>query len=305
MIENTRSIDIAANTVLIIGMLFIMTPLYFVITTATHSFEYVLQNGTPLYPGTHLIENIKYLFNETLIPTQIVNSLSVALTVALGKCLFAYITAFALVFFNLRFSNVIFALILVTIMLPLDVRVVTTYEVASNVLAPLNWLFRVTGIQMLYQSLMGQPLHLEWSVLNTYFGLAVPLIAHGTGTFMFRQFFKTIPKELPEAAKMDGASPLRFALDILLPISKSNFAALFILMFLGGWSAYLWPLVASSTPEMQTAVVGLAKLQPSSDGEIANYPVIMTAVLMVSCIPLIMIALLQKHVVKGLALSEK
>ncbi|MBH2846242.1 ABC transporter permease subunit [Serratia marcescens] len=305
MIENTRSIDIASNLVLILGMLFILTPLYFVITTATHSFEYVLQNGTPLYPGTHLFENIAYLFSHTRIPSQIVNSFCVALTVALGKCLFAFLTAFALVFFNLRFASVIFALVLVTIMLPLDVRVVTTYEVASNVLAPLNWLFRITGIEALYRYATGQTLHLELSLLNTYFGLAVPLIAHGTGTFMFRQFFKTIPRELPEAARMDGAGPLRFAIDILMPISKSSFAALFILMFLGGWSAYLWPLVASSTPEMQTAVVGLAKLQPSSDGEIANYPVIMTAVLMISCIPLIMIALLQKHVVKGLALSEK
>lgn len=305
MVENTRSIDIASNLLLIFGMLFILMPLYFVITTATHSFEYVLQHGTPLYPGTHLIENIKYIFNETLIPVQIYNSLWVAFTVALGKCFFAYITAFALIFFNLRFSNAIFALILVTIMLPLDVRVVTTYQVASNVLMPLNWLLNITGLQNLYQNVSGNKLYLELSVLNTYVGLALPLIAHGTGTFMFRQFFKTIPKELPEAAKMDGAGPLRFAIDILLPLSKSNFAALFILMFLGGWSAYLWPLVATSTPDMQTAVVGLAKLKPSSDGEIANYPVIMTAVLMISFIPLIMIAALQKHVVKGLALSEK
>ncbi|CAI1057952.1 ABC transporter permease subunit [Serratia entomophila] len=305
MIENTRSIDIASNVVLILGVLFILTPLYFVMTTATHSFEYVLQNGMPLYPGTHLLDNIKYVFNHTRIPSQIINSLCLALTVALGKCLFAYITAFALVFFNLRFSGIIFALVLVTIMLPLDVRVVTTYEVASNVLAPLNWLFRITGMEAFYHNATGLTLQLKLSLLNTYLGLAIPLIAHGTGTFMFRQFFKTIPKELPEAARMDGAGPLRFAIDILMPISKSSFAALFILMFLGGWSAYLWPLVASSTPEMQTAVVGLAKLQPSSDGEIANYPVIMTAVLMISCIPLIMIALLQKHMVKGLALSEK
>ncbi len=122
---------------------------------------------------------------------------------------------------------------------------------------------------------------------------------------MFRQFFKTIPSSLPEAARMDGAGPFRFAVDILLPLSKSTFAALFILMFLGGWNAYLWPLVASSTPAMHTAVVGMARLQPGIGWEIANFPVIMSAVLMISIVPMLIIALLQKHVSKGLSLSEK
>lgn len=276
MIEKSGSLNFAMNLVLLAGLLFILVPLYFVITTASHSFESFLQNGIPLLPGTHLFDNIRYLISETAIPKQILNSLMLALLVALGKCFFAYITAFGLVFFSVKYTGVIFGFILVTVMLPIDVRVVTTYQVISDM-----------------------------NLLNTYIGLAFPLIAHGTGTFMFRQFFKTIPSSLPEAARMDGAGPFRFAVDILLPLSKSTFAALFILMFLGGWNAYLWPLVASSTPAMHTAVVGLAKLQPSSDGEIANFPVIMSAVLMISVVPMLIIALLQKHVSKGLSLSEK
>lgn len=305
MVENTRTIDFTASIILLIGMLFIATPLYFVVTTATHSYEYVLKNGIPWYPGTHLIENIKYVFDKTLIPRQIYNSFVVAFSVALGKCFFAYITAFSLVFFRFRYSGVVFSLILITIMLPIDVRVVTTYQVASNILSPLNYLMEITGLSYIYMKLFGSVAHFEFSLLNTYMGLAIPLLANGTGTFMFRQFFMTIPKSLPEAAKMDGAGPMRFAIDILLPLSRSNMAALFILMFLGGWSAYLWPLVASSTPETQMAVVGLAKLQPGADGEIANYPVIMTAVLLISIIPMVIIAMLQKHVIQGLSLSEK
>lgn len=183
-------------------------------------------------------------------------------------------------------------------------RFVTTYQVASNVFSPLNAALDVTGLNDVIAAVFGAPFHAEWSILNTHVGLVVPLLAHGMGTFLFRQFFLTLPKDLFKAARMDGAGPIRFMIDILLPLSRTTFASLFILTFLSGWTQYLWPLVASSTSEMQTAVVGLARLVPD-EGAVPDYPLIMAGAILVSIVPLAMIALLQRYLVQGLVLSEK
>jgi sn-glycerol 3-phosphate transport system permease protein len=190
-------------------------------------------------------------------------------------------------------------------MLPLDIRFVTTYQVASNVFGPLNAILDVTGLNGMITRVFGAPLSLEWSILNTRLGLVAPLVAHGMGTFFFRQSFLTLPDSLFKAARMDGAGPIRFMIDILLPLSKSSFASLFVLYFLSGWTQYLWPLVAATSPETTTAVVGLAKLVPGIDGDIPNYPLIMAGAVIVSSVPLLMIALLQRFLVQGLVLSEK
>tara|TARA_R110002051_G_scaffold59802_4_gene109684 strand:+ start:833 stop:1750 length:918 start_codon:yes stop_codon:yes gene_type:complete len=305
MIENARSINLVAGLLLVLGIVYIAGPLYLTVATASHTLDFILREGFAWYPGTELLANMGRIITETRIPVQMFNSLVVAFSNALGTSTLSFLAAFAIVYFRIRWAGVVFALILATIMLPLDIRVITTYQVASNIFSPLNAMLDVTGLNGLIAQAFGSPVHLELSVLNTHVGLIAPLIAHGTGTFLFRQFFLTLPKDLFKAARMDGAGPIRFMWDILLPLSRTSFAALFVLTFLSGWTQYLWPLVGASTPDMQTAVVGLARLVPDADGEIPDFPMIMAGAVLVSLVPLTMIALLQRYLVQGLVLSEK
>lgn len=305
MIENARSINLVAGLLLVLGIVYIAGPLYLTVATASHTLDFILREGFAWYPGTELLTNMGRIITETRIPVQMFNSLVVAFSNALGTSILSFLAAFAIVYFRVRWAGVVFALILATIMLPLDIRVITTYQVASNIFSPLNAVLDVTGLNGLIAQAFGSPVHLELSVLNTHVGLIAPLIAHGTGTFLFRQFFLTLPKDLFKAARMDGAGPIRFMWDILLPLSRTSFAALFVLTFLSGWTQYLWPLVGASTPDMQTAVVGLARLVPDADGEIPDFPMIMAGAVLVSLVPLTMIALLQRYLVQGLVLSEK
>lgn len=305
MVENARSLNIAANLILLVGMIYILAPLYLTITTASQSYQFMAANGLAWVPGDQLFNNVVRIFTETRIPLQMLNSLVVAFGSALAICVLSFLSAYAIVYFPRRWSGVAFALILASIMLPLDVRVITTYQVASNVLSPLNWLLDISGLNGMIAQVFGAPLDLQWRILDTHFGLIAPLVAHGMGTFLFRQTFLTLPIDLLKAARMDGAGPIRFMIDILLPLSRTAFAALFVLTFLSGWTSYLWPLVASSTPGMQTAVVGLAKLSPGATGPIPDFPLIMAGAVIVSIIPLTMIALLQRYLVRGLVLTEK
>lgn len=304
MVENARSINIAASLILIIGIAYIVGPLYLTLTTASHSYEFMLQNGLVWSLGGDLFDNMKRIFTDTLIPLQMINSLVVAVGTAVGLCILSFLSAYAIVYFRVRWAGLVFALILATVILPLDMRFVTTYQVASNVFSPLNAVLDATGLNDLIGRVFGAPTHMEWSILNTRLGLVAPLLAHGMGTFLFRQFFLTLPKDLFKAARMDGAGPIRFLFDILLPLSRTSFASLFVLTFLSGWTQYLWPLVASSTADTQTAVVGLARLVPD-EGAVPDYPLIMAGAILVSIIPLMMIALLQRYLVQGLVLSEK
>lgn len=305
MVENTRSINIVASILLIIGIVYIVGPLYLTLSTASQSFEFMLRNGLAWYPGDQLLANLGKIITETRIPIQMLNSLIVAFSNALATSALSFLAAYAIVYFRIRWAATVFALILVTIMLPLDIRVITTYQVASNIFSPLNAVLDVTGLNDMIASIFGTPVHLELSVLNTHFGLIAPLVAHGTGTFLFRQFFMTLPRDLLKAARMDGAGPIRFMWDILLPLSRTSLASLFVLTFLSGWTQYLWPLVGASTPDMQTAVVGLARLVPDADGQVPDFPMIMAGAVLVSLVPLTMIALLQRYLVQGLVLSEK
>lgn len=305
MIEKSRSIDRTAMTVLALGIAFIIGPLYLMLANASQSYEHFVRDGFAWYPGLHFFSNVYQVFTETKIPVQMLNSLIVAFALAISTTLLAFMTAYALVYFTARWAGFIFAFLLLTIMLPLDIRIITTYQVTANVLSPIETLLDVTGLNGLVTSVFGAPLTAEWNLLDTHLGLILPLIGHGAGTFLFRQFFRTLPPDLFKAARMDGAGPIRFLFDILLPLSRSSFAALFVLSFLGGWTLYLWPLVATSKPEMQTAIVGIARLIPAGDNEVANYPVIMAGVVVVSFVPLTIIAFLQRFLVQGLVLSEK
>ena len=305
MVENARSLNIVAGIILGIDMLYILGPLYISLVTATQSFDSMLSNGISLVPGGDFINNARFIFTQTRIPVQVANSLIVAVGDALGTCIFSFLAAYAIVYFRSRWSGIAFALILVTIMLPLDIRVITTYQAASNVLSPINAVLDLTGVNGLLAGWLGAPVALEWNILDTHLGLVLPLLAHGTGTFLFCQFFRTMPADLVKAARIDGAGPIRFLVDVLMPLSMTPFAALFVLSFLSGWTQYLWPLVAGNSPEMQTAVVGIARLNPGEQGTMPNFPVIMTGVVIVSVIPLAMILMMQRFLVRGLVLSEK
>jgi sn-glycerol 3-phosphate transport system permease protein len=296
MVEKARSINITATLLLIIGIVYIVGPLYLTLSTASQSYEYMLRHGLAWIPGGELFANMSKVIHDTRIPIQMLNSMIVAFSNALATCALSFLSAYAIVYFRIRWAGIAFALILATIMLPLDIRVITTYQVASNIFSPLNAVLDFTGLNTLIAGIFGAPVHLELSVLDTHFGLVAPLVAHGTGTFLFRLF---------KAARMDGAGPIRFLFDILLPLSRTSVASLFVLTFLSGWTQYLWPLVGASTPDMQTAVVGLARLVPDADGQVPDFPMIMAGAVLVSLVPLVMIALLQRYLVQGLVLSEK
>ena len=305
MIENGRSLNTVASLILVVGIVYVLGPIYLTLATASQSYEFMLRNGLAWYPGDRLLSNMARIFTETHIPIQMLNSLLVAFCVATFTCVLSFCSAYAIVYFRIRWAGVAFALILATIMLPLDIRVITTYQVASNIFSPLNALLDVSGLNDLIARVFGTPVQLELSVLNTRFGLVAPLVAQGAGTFLFRQFFRTLPWDLFKAARMDGAGPIRFMFDVILPLSRNSFAALFVLSFLSGWTQYMWPLVATSSPEMQTAVVGLARLVPDVANSVPDYPMIMAGVVIVSLIPLAMIVFLQRYLVQGLVLSEK
>ncbi|MCQ1060888.1 ABC transporter permease subunit [Photobacterium sp. ZSDE20] len=305
MIENSKNIDRVASIILFMGMVFVLLPIYLVITTATHSYETFLQEGLQYFPGPELINNLRSVMENTNLVPQIGNSIIIALMSATGKTAFSFLAAFGIVYFRVRYGTVIFFLILMSTMVPLDLRIVASYEVASNILAPLNTLLNVFGINALISAVRGAPVFLELSLIDTYFGMAAPILASGTGTFLFRQSFKTIPPSLINAATMDGAGPIRFMIDILLPISKTSIISLFVLMFMGGWNQYMWPLVVASKPEMETALIGLVKLSTVVDGATPDYPMVMAGAILVNIIPILMIVVMQKYIVKGLTLSEK
>jgi sn-glycerol 3-phosphate transport system permease protein len=206
---------------------------------------------------------------------MLVNSMVMAVGISVGKIAISLISAFAIVYFSFPFRRVLFWMIFLTLMLPVEVRIVPTYEVIAG-----------------------------FGMLNSYGGLIFPLIASATATFLFRQFFMTIPDELVEAARVDGARPMRFFLDILLPMSRTNIAALFVILFIYGWNQYLWPLLITTDPEMNTIVMGIKQMFPSGD-DIADWPVIMATSILAMVPPVAVVIFMQKLFVRGLVDSEK
>lgn len=305
IVEKSGRMDRLASAILFLAAIFVLAPLVVALVTASQSYHDFVQHGFSLSPGTHLLENIVRLFQATKIFRQIANSFIVAFSIAALKCLFAFMAAFALVFFRVRYTSLIFAVLMSTVAVPLDLRVITTYQILANVAMPLNELvtilsgFSDTAVHHRFD------VDLKWNLLDTYAGMVAPALATGTGVFIMRQFFKTVPSDLVKAAQIDGAGWFRFMVDILLPISRTPLIALFILMFLGGWTMYMWPLVAASTPEMQTAIVGIAHLLPNEGADVPDYPLVMSGVLVASALPVILIASLQRFIVRGVTLTEK
>ena len=262
--------------VLIVCAIPVVFPLYYAFVISTQEVSEVIQKPPRLWPSTHLIENYTEAWRRSHMGRLLVNSTIVALGVAVGKIAISMLSAFAIVYFRFRGSSIVFWMIFVTLMLPIPVRILPTYEVIGN----LGW-------------------------LNTYAGLTVPLMASATATFLFRQFYLTVPNELAEAAQIDGAGPLRFLWSFLLPLSWANIAALFVVLFIYGWNEYFWPLLITNTEEMRTVVIGLERLIPRSGTELPTWNLIMAGAMMALLPPVAVIIFMQRWFVKGLLESEK
>lgn len=263
-----------------IFIIFMFMPLYLALIAASHSGTDMMHAPLPVLPGNLLLTNIKTLLNEGLSVTGgasiahlLMNSLIMACLIAAGKVVLALLSAFAIVFFEFPLKKICFVLIFATMMLPVEVRIVPTFQV----IASFGW-------------------------LNSFAGLTLPLMASATATFLFRQFFKTIPGELVDAAILDGAGPLRFFIDILLPLSKPQMASLFVIMFVYGWNQYLWPLVMTTNPDMSTIVMGIRYLSGVAD-QIPQWHYIMTIALIALLPPCLIIITLQRWFEKGLIAS--
>jgi sn-glycerol 3-phosphate transport system permease protein len=304
MVERTPFLDALTQILLFVGLVVALAPFTIVAIAATHDLRTVNQVPMPLMPGHDLAKNMAEAWARADLGRKIVNSIFFAGGVALGKVVIAGLSAFSLVFFRYRGRFAIFWLVFITLMLPLEVRIVPTYAVAANVLSPYQTLLDLSGISWLVEKITRYRITLQWGLLNTYTGLILPLIATATGTFLYRQFFRTIPDELVEAAKMDGAGALRFLKDILLPLSKTNMAALGTIMFVWAWNQYLWPLLVTTDAAHGTAVMELKELIPGSFG-IPDWNVAMAGTLVIMLPPLAVVVLMQRWFVRGLIATEK
>ena len=265
-----------AHGILVAAVVVLAFPLYYAFVISTQSLGEVSSLPPKLYPSMSLLDNYVQAWERARMGRMLFNSAVMAMAIAVGKIAISLLSAFAIVYFNFRGKQLVFWMIFVTLMLPVPVRIVSTY----NVISILGW-------------------------VDTYWGLTVPLMASATGTFLFRQFYQTIPDSLAEAAQLDGAGPLRFLWSVLLPLSKANVAALFVILFVYGWNEYLWPLMITNTQEMRTAVIGIEALVPRSGSQLPEWNIIMAAAIMVLLPPVAVIIVMQRWFVKGLIETEK
>jgi sn-glycerol 3-phosphate transport system permease protein len=296
MNERTPILDLVCHLILVAGALLVCLPIYFVFVTGSMSQQEIMRVPISWLPSNQFVANVQTVFANANFGRLLLNSTIVAVGITVGKLSVSVIAAFAVTYFRFPFRLAAFWLIFMSLMLPIEVRIVPTYESAANVALPLNLIGQWLGVAALVD--------LDWNMVNTYPGLILPLIASATATFLFRQFFLTIPDELCEAARIDGATPLQFFRLILLPLSRSNFVALAIILFLLGWNQYLWPLLLTTDQSMATAVIGLKKLMPQSDS-MPTWHLLMNAALLTMLPPIIVILALQRWFVKGLVDSGK
>jgi sn-glycerol 3-phosphate transport system permease protein len=267
-----------SHVIMITGVLIVFFPIWLAFVASTVTQPEIVSPPMPLWPGDQFYKNYKEaLLSGVNVPvaTMLFNSLIMALGIAVGKIIISLLSAFAIVYFKFPGKMIFFWLIFLTLMLPVEVRIVPTYEVIAG-----------------------------FGMLNSYGGLILPLIASATATFLFRQFYMTVPDELAEAARVDGASPMRFFWDILFPMSRTNIAALFVILFIYGWNQYLWPLLITTDPSMNTIVMGIKQMFPSGD-DVANWPVIMATSILAMIPPIVVVISMQKLFIRGLVDSEK
>ena len=263
---------------MILGVLVIFFPIWLAFVASTVTQADIIRPPMPVWPGNQFLINYKNaLFSGVNVPvmTMLFNSLVMAVGIAVGKIIISLLSAFAIVYFKFPGRTTFFWMIFITLMLPVEVRIVPTFEVVAG-----------------------------FGMLNSYSGLIFPLIASATATFLFRQFFLTIPDELAEAARVDGARPMRFFVDIVVPMSRTNIAALFVILFIYGWNQYLWPLLITTDPEMNTIVMGIKQMFPSGD-DFAHWPTIMATSILAMIPPVIVVISMQRLFIRGLVDSEK
>jgi sn-glycerol 3-phosphate transport system permease protein len=281
MVERRPGLTVVTHGVLCLGVLTVAFPLYVTFVASTHTAETLLSR-VPLWVGGHFWDNYRTVLGAGMraaggvsVGTMLRNSLVMALTIALGKIAISILSAYAIVYFRFPLRMACFWTIFLTLMLPVEVRILPTFKVVAD-------------------------LHL----LNSYAGLTVPLIASATATFLFRQFFLTVPEELMEAARIDGAGPGRFFWSILLPLSRTNVAALVVILFIYGWNQYLWPLLVTTDEGMYTIVMGIKRMVTVAD-QAAQWNVAMAAVILAMLPPVAVVVLAQRWFVKGLIEPEK
>lgn len=305
MIERSRTFDIVTYAGMVLGMIIIVTPFWIVLVGASLSLPEVSQVPMRLWPSEHLFENLAKAWARADLGPKLINTLIVATLVTTGKVVIAALTAFSIVFFNFRARMIVFWLIFVTLMLPLEVRIVPTYSIAANALQPFQTVLDVLGLTGLVEQLSGFRIAMNWNLLNSYSGLILPLVATATGTFLYRQFFMTVPDELVEASKMDGSGPMRFFFDVLIPLSRTNMLALATIMFVYSWNQYLWPLlVTTDRPNYGTVMMELKSLIPAQNG-MPEWNVTMAGALIIMLPPLLVVAFMQRWFVRGLIAKDK
>src|SRR5215213_7873388 len=306
MVERTPVLDAFAHLILIAGAALVCIPIYFVFVTGTLTQQQVLQVPMPWVPGDQFMANVATAWQKADFGRLFLNSLVVSAGIVVGKIAVSLLAAFAVTYFRFPFRMTAFWLIFVSLMLPIEVRIIPTYESAANAALPLNVMIDWLHIEDLWRAITGNEivLDLEWSLVNTYSGLILPLVASATATFLFRQFFLTVPDELCEAARVDGARPMQFFWMILLPLSRSNIVAMAIILFLWSWNQYLWPLLVTTEKSMSTAVIGLRHLMPSADAA-PSWHVLMSATLLTLAPPVLVVLVAQRWFIKGLIDSGK
>lgn len=282
MVENRPILDIVSHVILIAGAAVVLFPFYLAIIASTHGPYDFMSGLVPLLPGDQTIENYSAMLGTgisssgtpPLLP-MLFNSLVMALGVAIGKIAISILSAFAIVYFRFPFRALAFWLIFITLMLPVEVRIIPTFKVVADL-----------------------------GMLNSYPGLIIPIIASATATFLFRQFFLTVPDELLEAARVDSAGPMKFFWDILLPLSRTNMAALFVILFVLGWNQYLWPLLVTTDPQYYTIVMGIKRMAAVAES-FPQWNLVMAGVVLAMLPPVVVVIVMQRLFVKGLVETEK
>jgi sn-glycerol 3-phosphate transport system permease protein len=282
MIERRPILNLVAHAVLIAGVVVIAFPVWLAFVASTHPATAFTSGPIPLWPSTHALENYGAMLNSGIstsgappLSGMLFNSMVMALVIASGKIAISITSAFAIVYFRFPGQQFAFWCIFITLMLPVEVRILPTFKVVADL-----------------------------GMLNSYAGLTIPLIASATATFLFRQVFLTIPDELTEAARIDGAGPMKFFWDILIPLSRTNIAALFVILFIYGWNQYLWPLLITTDDRYYTVVAGIKRMAAVSDAE-PQWHLVMAAVMLAMLPPVIVVISMQRLFVKGLVETEK
>jgi sn-glycerol 3-phosphate transport system permease protein len=283
MVERHRFLDLISHALLALGVLVIVFPIYLALVGSTHSAQDMAQSPIPIWFGQEAWHNYRTILlgegpgvtSQIPVARMMWVSLVTALSIAFGKIVISLLSAFAIVYFNFPFRKAVFWGIFITLMLPVEVRIVPTYQVVA-----------------------------DFGMINSFAGLTIPLIASATATFLFRQFFLTVPDELAEAAKMDGASPMQFFWDVLLPLSRTSIAALFVIQFIYGWNQYLWPLLMSTEERMYPIVMGIRSMTAGADSQV-QWNLVMATAILAMLPPALVVVLMQKWFVKGLVDTEK